>query len=229
MNAGFDPEGVDCTVYRGRQTARAIVLSLASAGARSVTVVNRTVARAEVAASLAGAAGRVGTLDQVADAALVVNATSIGLGAVDETVVADMVAPVGKGQLVVDLVYRPYPTPFLLASADRGAAIRGGLGMLVHGRDPGRAPHRRAGADRRDVGVGRGKDSLGGGLNPSGIVNRPIGRPGGEAPLSSTVPGARLRPPKAITPVSSLQSFDASGNPCTRMHPENFKSSTGVA
>ena len=38
----------------------------------------------------------------------------------------------GRGQLVVDLVYHPAETPFLRAAAARGAVVRNGLGMLVH-------------------------------------------------------------------------------------------------
>jgi len=38
----------------------------------------------------------------------------------------------GAGQLVVDLVYDPARTPFLLEAERHGAAVRSGLGMLVH-------------------------------------------------------------------------------------------------
>jgi len=38
----------------------------------------------------------------------------------------------GPGQLVVDLVYDPLLTPFLLEARRKGASVRNGLGMLVH-------------------------------------------------------------------------------------------------
>jgi shikimate dehydrogenase len=38
----------------------------------------------------------------------------------------------GVGQLVVDLIYYPALTPFLLKAERQGATVRGGLGMLVH-------------------------------------------------------------------------------------------------
>ena len=38
----------------------------------------------------------------------------------------------GAGQLVVDLVYDPPLTPFLLEASRQGATVRNGLGMLVH-------------------------------------------------------------------------------------------------
>jgi hypothetical protein len=55
------------------------------------------------------------------------------LSADDKTVVAGVDAAwFGAGQLVVDLVYEPPLTPFLLEAEQHGATIRGGLGMLVH-------------------------------------------------------------------------------------------------
>ena len=59
--------------------ARAVVLALADAGAGEVVVINRTKAKAHGAAELAGSVGRVGTMTDVSDAEIVVNATSIGL------------------------------------------------------------------------------------------------------------------------------------------------------
>jgi len=41
----------------------------------------------------------------------------------------------GAGQLVVDLVYDPPLTPFLLEARRKGATVRNGLGMLVHQAD----------------------------------------------------------------------------------------------
>jgi len=38
----------------------------------------------------------------------------------------------GAGQLVVDLVYDPPVTPFLLEALRQGATVRNGLGMLVY-------------------------------------------------------------------------------------------------
>jgi shikimate dehydrogenase len=76
------------------------------------------------------ATGELGEFD------LVVNATSIGLlpPASDghEDPGATLAAQLRPGQLVVDLVYRPERTRFLLEAEDRGAIVRNGLGMLVH-------------------------------------------------------------------------------------------------
>ncbi len=138
---GFDASGRRCVVVGAGGAARAVVLSLARAGASSVVVVNRTHDRAEVAAALAGRAGRVGGVESVDAAELVVNATPVGMsagagssrdGGLVPSLLDDVAARLSGGQLAVDLVYAPARTPFLLEAERRGAAVRSGLGMLVH-------------------------------------------------------------------------------------------------
>lgn len=125
--------GRRCVVVGGGGAARSVVHALAEAGAAEVTVVNRTQAAAEVAAGLAGPVGRVGAAESVSDADLVVNATSVGMGAESESgpvpFDVDLIRP---GQVVVDLVYQPLRTPLLAAAERRGARAVDGLGMLVH-------------------------------------------------------------------------------------------------
>ncbi|MCU1452799.1 MAG: aroE [Acidimicrobiales bacterium] len=147
LDAGWDPAGKACVVLGGGGAARAVVRALARAGAGEVAVVNRTAAKAEVAAALAGDAGRVGAEADLTAADLVVNATSIGLGATD----VDGPLPLDPdrlraGQVVVDVVYQASPlqhdaslppparnwTPLLCAAAARGATPVDGLGMLIH-------------------------------------------------------------------------------------------------
>lgn len=131
---GFDPADRRVVVFGAGGAARAVILALAEAGAADIAVVNRTAARAEQAAALAGAGvGRVGSEDDVGDADLVVNATSVGMAG---TAVADAVlldtARLGPGQVVADLVYHPIRTPLLVATRERGAVAVTGLGMLIH-------------------------------------------------------------------------------------------------
>jgi shikimate dehydrogenase len=80
LDLGFEPEGRRCLVVGAGGAARAVVLALAQAGAGEVLVANRTPVRAEKAASLAGRAGKVGTVAQAGEADLVVNATPVGMG-----------------------------------------------------------------------------------------------------------------------------------------------------
>jgi shikimate dehydrogenase len=157
----FEPVGKKCLVIGAGGAARAVILALAEAGAAEVIVVNRTEARATVAAALAGPVGRVGRPEEAGTADLVVNATPAGMGqpqsrgagadpgAEDDpgaeakagaAIEADPGAhlfPLDPtflvtGQVVVDLVYHPAITPWLLAAQEQGAVTHNGLGMLVH-------------------------------------------------------------------------------------------------
>lgn len=133
VDEGFDPAGCRAVVLGAGGAARAVALALAEAGAAEVVVVNRTAERGADAAALAGEAGRVGVIEEAADADLVVNATPVGmLGAG-----AEGRSPVPAGllrtnQVVVDLVYEPRETPLVQAARQSGAVAVGGVGMLVH-------------------------------------------------------------------------------------------------
>lgn len=126
---GFDPAGQRCAVLGAGGAARAVVHALATAGAAEVMVVNRSHDRAVEAAALAGRRGRVAVGEEVAGAALVVNATPAGM---DGTEVPVDPARLGPGQLVCDLVYAPPVTPLLREARARGTRATNGLGMLIH-------------------------------------------------------------------------------------------------
>jgi shikimate dehydrogenase len=141
--AGFDPAGMRCLILGAGGAARAVAVALAGAGCADVAVLNRTAARADAVAALAGPVGRVGRFDHdddVAQADLVVNATPVGMAGTGkglETGTEDqgwLVAPslLHRGQVVADLIYAPRPTAWLAAAADAGATTVDGLGMLVH-------------------------------------------------------------------------------------------------
>jgi shikimate dehydrogenase len=131
---GFQSSGARCAVLGAGGAARDVVLSFADAGAEEVVVVNRSAPKAAAAAELAGDRGRVGSLGELGEFDVVINATSVGLirdpGA-DEVAHA-FAGNLREGQLVVDLVYRPSRTLFLELALASGARIRNGLGMLVH-------------------------------------------------------------------------------------------------
>jgi shikimate dehydrogenase len=129
----FDPAGHRCLVVGAGGAARSVIAALADSGASEVVVVNRTRARAEAAAGLAGAVGRVGAPADAGDSDLVVNATPTGMpgapGPDQWALDPELLSP---DQLVVDLVYHPAVTPWLEAARIRGAEVLNGLGMLVH-------------------------------------------------------------------------------------------------
>jgi shikimate dehydrogenase len=151
--AGFDAAGRSCGVIGAGGAGRATVLALAEAGAEEIVIVNRTVAPAWRSAALAPKVARVGRPEELARMDLVVQATPVamtnagpgGAGAQTEppataeavggeSAVVAGVDPswFGAGQLVVDLVYDPPLTPFLLEAQGHGASVRNGLGMLVY-------------------------------------------------------------------------------------------------
>lgn len=113
--------------------ARAVVYaSLVELGASHVTVVAR---RREQAAALADDLGAIGDIRvatsqgaEVRDAALVVNATPVGMG--DGRTPLD-VSLLHDRHIVYDLVYRPAQTPLLDAAETIGAMTVGGLPMLI--------------------------------------------------------------------------------------------------
>jgi len=133
---GFDPEGVRCVVLGAGGAARSVALALARSGAEEVAILNRTEERARQAVELLGGCGRVLTADDapdaIAEAYLVVNATSVGMGQPGPDDVPVDVDLLHQGQLVVDLVYQPLETPLLAAASDRGAVALNGVPMLVH-------------------------------------------------------------------------------------------------
>jgi len=104
--AGFEAAGMRCLIIGAGGAARAVTLALAEAGAATVTVVNRTGARA----------------------------TPVGMTETDEGDSGWLVPPswLHRGQVVADLVYAPRPTPWLAAAGQTGATAVDGLGMLVH-------------------------------------------------------------------------------------------------
>ncbi len=135
-DAGVSAEGLRVALMGGGGAARAVAWGLAAAGAADVAVINRTQAKAEAAASIANVAsragrpGRVGAMDDIAAADVVVNATSVGMGA-DLSMPCDprLLRP---GQVAVDLVYEPIETAWLVALRQRGVEAHNGLSMLAY-------------------------------------------------------------------------------------------------
>lgn len=131
---GVDVAGRRCVVLGAGGAARSIVWALGAAGASSVGVCNRTRSRAEDAASLAGPIGSVAGDAEIAAAEIVVNATSVGMGADPDDPAALPLDPalLHPGQVVLDAVYQPLETALLRAARRAGAQPIDGLGMLVH-------------------------------------------------------------------------------------------------
>lgn len=135
---GFDPRDRAVVMFGAGGAARGVGYGLIRAGVRSLVVANRTVERAEalLADLLATSEAEPFLLAidpqhddvraAIAEADLLVNATSIGLDGATLPIAPELIGP---DMLVVDLIY--HTTPFLRAAAARGAQTQDGLEMLV--------------------------------------------------------------------------------------------------
>lgn len=129
----WHPSGQECVVLGTGGAARAVVLALAEAGSARVAVLGRRPDAAARCAALAGRSGVVGTAADVRRAALVVNATPVGMVGGHEAVPFELDAgSFGEGHLVVDLIYAPSQTALMRVAAAAGASVGNGLGMLIH-------------------------------------------------------------------------------------------------
>lgn len=138
---GVDPTGAHALVLGAGGSAWAIVYGLANAGAASVTVINRTLARAEALVDHLRDLCRGCRLEARAfpqdlavaahKADLIVNCTSLGMTPNVEGLPWDDTIPFRGDQVVYDLVYNPPETRLLKMASEAGAQAIDGLGMLV--------------------------------------------------------------------------------------------------
>jgi shikimate dehydrogenase len=135
---GFDPATGPAAVLGAGGAARAVVVALRDAGVPEIRLANRRRERAE---GLAQGLERVMVVDwaaradALAGAALLVNATSLGMtGAPPLDLALDALPPAA---IVYDIVYVPLETPLLAAARRRGNPVVDGLGMLLHQARPG--------------------------------------------------------------------------------------------
>jgi shikimate dehydrogenase len=131
-DAGFEPDGRSALLFGGGGAARACALALARGGLAELTVALRDPARdAGLRATLDGSSISLSVVPfggaTSVHADLVVNATPIG--AQGESL---PLPPLGAGAVVVDLLYRPAGTPLQTLARSAGAAVFGGLGLLLH-------------------------------------------------------------------------------------------------
>jgi shikimate dehydrogenase len=135
--AGCTPRDRTALVLGAGGSARAAVWALREAGARAVSVCNRTHTRAQELARALGA--RAVPRPEAAD--ILVNCTSVGLrpslvrpaseGDNDLNLLGLTHDLVGRYSYVVDLVYSEGTTPLLLAARERGVPTLDGLEVLV--------------------------------------------------------------------------------------------------
>ena len=126
--AGVGIAGSRVVVVGAGGTARAIVATLARRGASDVAVINRTESRAQDVITSTNVA-RIGKAEDIADATILINATSVGMGTQETPVDATRLH---SALVVLDAVYHPLETTLLRDAKRAGAKTVDGLWMLVH-------------------------------------------------------------------------------------------------
>jgi shikimate dehydrogenase len=126
---GESPRGMSALVLGAGGGARAAAWALREAGAREVSVWNRTPARAEALARELG----LRAVERPESAELLVNCTSVGLAGEPDQLSQLGLSPerLGAYQWVVDLVYRTGSTQLLRAAQEQGLRTVDGLEVLV--------------------------------------------------------------------------------------------------
>lgn len=133
------PDGGPAVVLGAGGAARAVVVALLDAGVPEIRLMNRTRERAEALANELGGPITVEPWNAwptaLADAALLVNTTSLGMtGEPPLPAELDALPPAA---VVNDIVYRPLETELLATARARGNPVVDGLGMLLHQARPG--------------------------------------------------------------------------------------------
>ena len=147
-DAAFDAAGKRVLIAGAGGAARAVVVALIEAGARSVVLINRTYPRASrLVNEMAPSAGETelnalpdiypSWSESLSRADLLVNCTPAGQASASAGDAVEEESPVPfdamhSGLLVYDLVYVPAETPLMKAAGKRGARVMGGLPMLIY-------------------------------------------------------------------------------------------------
>lgn len=143
------PKGENVVVIGAGGSARAVVVALALAGAQKITIANRTISRAATLAvhlsekinnqddtscnktQIIGIGLKDTRLpDAVTESALIVNTASSSMDNTHPLLIQQ--DWLNSSTTVYDIVYTPPMTSLLIAAAEKGCTIVGGIGMLVH-------------------------------------------------------------------------------------------------
>ena len=137
-HGAFDPKGKKALVLGAGGSGRGVVFALAQAGIETVTLVNRTLSRAEGLARAVKSRFPDVAIEAHQQAPhlmeydLLVNCTSIGMKHTPmEGDTPVELKGIRAGALVCDLVYNPQETALLKLAKEAGARALGGLPMLI--------------------------------------------------------------------------------------------------
>lgn len=140
---GFAPRDKRVTILGAGGAARACGFALAKSGAKSITIVNRTLSKGHNLASmikpLCPDVQVMGYDDEhfketIQNSELVIDSTPCGMihtpweggSLIKEKIIT-------KGQMAYDVIYKPLETPFLKMAREAGAQTLNGMGWMVYG------------------------------------------------------------------------------------------------
>ncbi len=127
VRGGATIAGSRAVVLGAGGTARAVVAALGLRGTADIAIVNRTQSRAVEASECADVA-RVGSESDIADATLLINTTSVGMGTSESPVSSSFLH---SSLIALDAVYHPLETSFIAQARSVGAQTVDGLWMLI--------------------------------------------------------------------------------------------------
>jgi shikimate dehydrogenase len=138
LAGGFDPRAGPVVILGAGGAARGAASAFALEGAPAIRIVNRTLAKAEMIAGALDGNISAYPLDRceaaLADAAVVINATTAGLEGAEPFDVP--LAAARPDVVVMDMVYKPLITPLLARAQAMGLRTVDGLEMLIRQAGP---------------------------------------------------------------------------------------------
>ncbi len=134
LRAGIEIKDKDILIFGAGGATQPVAVLFAEVGAKSITVVNRTKARAE---RLAEYVRKVSGYDIKTERVLahydvVINTTSAGMEPQIGILPCDDMDFIDENTACADMIYNPWETRFLAEAKKRGANTVNGLGMLIY-------------------------------------------------------------------------------------------------
>lgn len=133
LQHGASVKGKDVLILGAGGATKPISVLFAQEGAKSITIVNRTMAKAEALADYVSqvCGYKVGTRQERSHYDIVINTTSVGMYPNIEASPVEDMSFVSDKTVVCDMIYNPAKTLFLKRAEEKGAKIINGLGMLI--------------------------------------------------------------------------------------------------
>ncbi len=132
---GMEVRGENVLLLGAGGAGRVAALKLASAGVKSLHLINRTTSKAEAIAEEIHArfpAVKVNVGLPEGEIDLIMNATSLGLKKDDPLPLDTSTFHLKNARSAFDMIYQPAETPFLAAAREAGCRTANGLSMLLH-------------------------------------------------------------------------------------------------